>query len=190
MCEWKKLAIAFGRIVKRALPIGAGILAWASVGAPRATADGIDPPPGAPLNGKDLTVEITENATEGIKSVKVNGKVVTQNMDGSWSIGPLGSIQTGTVNVTGVNDLVTLSDMITLANGNATIVIPKDGFESDSDLGTEPSADTEKAPIKNGTATATYTIITPAEKVPEPASIALLGVGITALGMVYRRRNR
>jgi hypothetical protein len=75
--------------------MGAGIVVGVCIGVPEAAADGIDPPPGAPLNGKNLVVVIAENSAEQIKSVSVNGVNVKQNMDGSWSLGPLGSIQVG-----------------------------------------------------------------------------------------------
>jgi hypothetical protein len=148
-----------------------------------------DPMPGASLNGKNLAVVIAENGAEAIKSVSVGGKNITQNMDGSWSLGPFGSIQLGTVNVGDPEDQTSLSDMIDIRNGTGTIVITNkdDGFISDADA-TSPAETNEIATVKNGAATATYTITSPAE-VPEPASIVLLGIGLMALRAAHRSRK-
>jgi hypothetical protein len=147
------------------------------------------PKPGAPLNGKNLVVAITENGAEAIASVSVGGKKVTQNMDGSWSIGPLGSIQLGTVNVGDPEDKTSLSDMIDIRNGAGSIIITNkdDGFTSDVDSDS-PAETGEKATVKNGAATATYTISSPSE-VPEPASFVLLGIGLMALSAVLHSKK-
>jgi PEP-CTERM motif len=188
MCERIRLAASLRRTLGL-LFMGAGIMVGVCIGVPEAAADGIvDPPPGAPLNGKNLAVVIAENSAEQIKSVSVNGVNVKQNMDGSWSLGPLGSIQVGTVNVSDPEDKVSLSDTIDIRNGTATIIITNanGGFDSDGD-GNSP-ADTEMVSVPNGTVKATYTITSPAET-PEPASFTLLGIGLAALGVVRRSKK-
>jgi hypothetical protein len=77
-------------------------------------------------------VVITENSAEQIKSVSANGVNVKQNMDGSRSLGPLGSIQLGTVNVSDPGNKISLSDTIDIRNGTATIIITNAnvGFDS------------------------------------------------------------
>ncbi|HEY6376437.1 MAG TPA: PEP-CTERM sorting domain-containing protein, partial [Edaphobacter sp.] len=147
------------------------------------------PMPGAPLNGKDLAVVIAENGSEAIASVSVNRKKVNPNMDGSWSIGPFGSIKLGTVNVGDPEDLTSLSDTIDIRNGVGSIVITNkdDGFTSDEDS-ISPAETNEMAKVPNGAATATYRITSPRE-VPEPAPLALLGIGLIALRAVYHSKK-
>jgi hypothetical protein len=190
MCEWKRLASSLCKTLGHALFIGAGILAGVCIGVPEAAADGIDPPAGASLNGKDLAVVIAENSAEQITSVSVNKKKVQQNMDGSWSLGPFGSIKLGTVNVSDPEDPTSLSDTIDIRKGSGAIIITNadKGFDSDEDTGS-PAETKEMAEVKNGAATATYTITSPAET-PEPASFTLLGIGLAALGVVRRRSQK
>jgi len=190
MCEWKGESLR--RTFRCVLLIGAGTLAGVCICIPKAAADGIDPPPGAPLNGKNLNVVIAENSAEGIKSVSVNGVNVKQNMDGSWSLGPLGSIQLGTVNVSDPEDPTSLSDTIDITKGTATIIITNAemGFDSDEDTGS-PAETKEKAEVPNGAVKATYTITSPAEvPTPEPMSVALLAIGLAAVGVVHRRLQK
>lgn len=179
------------------------LLATLFIGVGRAAATPIDPPPdpGAPLDGVNHVVTITESAGEGIGTLVVqsgNGPNINIMPDNtvvpgmtvfilpfSLESGPVsccvlpGDANSDTIVLTGQPNGTTFINLVSDLPSLETLPQP-------AETGETVTADDHVVPVPHNT---TFVINSPAEPVPEPASLTLFGIGLAALGILRLRRK-